>query len=679
MIPMHRIRPFVLILLLCFLSSSIGCRPRLRKQFKTGQQASVLLGGIDFNQTGGELLFNHPKAIATDGTSLAFCDGNNNRVLVWRTLPETSNTPPDLVLGQPDMDSNDAGDGLGQMNWPAGVSLHEGRLLVADTYNHRILVWNTLPTAHGASADFVLEGIQPGDTFPMEPRKDRFVWPWSVWTDGEKLVVTSTACKAEGGIGFGGWVLIWNEFPTSDDQEADILLTADGDAGTPRGITSNGESLIIGDHNASNTDSPMGAWVWKIFPTEEEENPDYFLTDPDSPTIWLQGDFGSDGSLYIMGTTLQIWNQLPESNSDAPDLSIDNSAFGLRGGDCSGVAVAGEQVFVTDYNGNRVLGFLSEITSDSQNPEVVLGAPDLNTDTLMSNDFITNPAIATDGQSLVIGSGYDRALSLWREIPTESGTPPTVRIEEIDSSSDIVIHQGVLVVAGQLRSLKIWMELPFEGEEPDYEFNGEIGSVEYDRISGVALDDHYFYLADGNGQIHVWSELPTSGEEPLFCIELDGTEYDLQSDGNHLVVSSNSSTMIFEVATLAEDSVPQEIAKTEFISGSRAEAQIDGDRFFLVDFAYNRVLFWEHWEDAVAGEEPDAYLGAEDADDIDSGISRSTLFWPKRMAVSGNRLWVGEYKFSGRIVQFETKPRLIRLESADLFSPETFPGKRFDR
>ena len=61
------------------------------QQFETGQEASILLGGIDFNRTGGELLFNHPKAIATDGISLAFCDGNNNRVLVWRALPGTSN------------------------------------------------------------------------------------------------------------------------------------------------------------------------------------------------------------------------------------------------------------------------------------------------------------------------------------------------------------------------------------------------------------------------------------------------------------------------------------------------------------------------------------------------------------------------------------------------------------
>lgn len=200
----------------------------------------------------------------------------------------------------------------------------------------------------------------------------------------------------------------------------------------------------------------MGAWVWKNFPSQDEATPDYFLTDPNGASIWLQGDFDSDGSLYIMGSTLHIWNELPASDSVPPDLSLDKRAFGLRGGDASGVAVAGNYTYLSDYNGNRLLGFTRPITFAQQVPEVVLGAPDLTTDTLLSHHFITNPTVATDGESLVIGSGYDRTLSIWREIPTRSGTPPTVRIDEIDSASDIALHDGVLVVAGKLATLKIW-------------------------------------------------------------------------------------------------------------------------------------------------------------------------------------------------------------------------------
>jgi len=62
-----------------------------------------------------------------------------------------------------------------------------------------------------------------------------------VWTNGEKLVVTSTK---------NGGVLIWNQFPTKDDQSAAILLKGGGRLGSARHVTSDGKSLIVGSHNA---------------------------------------------------------------------------------------------------------------------------------------------------------------------------------------------------------------------------------------------------------------------------------------------------------------------------------------------------------------------------------------------------------------------------------------------
>jgi hypothetical protein len=47
--------------------------------FRTGQNADILLSGIDFNNAGGPLLFNHPMGIATDGKRLLLAD-------TWRRL-----------------------------------------------------------------------------------------------------------------------------------------------------------------------------------------------------------------------------------------------------------------------------------------------------------------------------------------------------------------------------------------------------------------------------------------------------------------------------------------------------------------------------------------------------------------------------------------------------------------
>ncbi|MEM3012477.1 MAG: hypothetical protein QW084_03850, partial [Candidatus Hadarchaeales archaeon] len=99
--------------------------------FHTGQDADLMLSGIDFNNTGGPLLFNHPSGIATDGQRLFLADTFNNRVLIWNTMP-TGNVPPDLVLGQKDFISNDPGPGRDQLNWPFGVATDGTHLVVAD-------------------------------------------------------------------------------------------------------------------------------------------------------------------------------------------------------------------------------------------------------------------------------------------------------------------------------------------------------------------------------------------------------------------------------------------------------------------------------------------------------------------------------------------------------------------
>jgi hypothetical protein len=80
--------------------------------FVTGQEADIMLSGIDFNDTGGPLLFNHPKGIASDGRRLLVSDTYNNRVLIWRSLP-LGNEEPDLVLGQENFITNNPGDDMG--------------------------------------------------------------------------------------------------------------------------------------------------------------------------------------------------------------------------------------------------------------------------------------------------------------------------------------------------------------------------------------------------------------------------------------------------------------------------------------------------------------------------------------------------------------------------------------
>lgn len=105
---------------------------------------------------------NMPTAVAAFGDAgLIIADTWNNRVLVWYRRPEDNQVPADLILGQADPRGHEPNRGLtrasaSSMHWPSAVLVDGGRLYVADAGNRRVLVWRTLPSTHGEPADFAL-------------------------------------------------------------------------------------------------------------------------------------------------------------------------------------------------------------------------------------------------------------------------------------------------------------------------------------------------------------------------------------------------------------------------------------------------------------------------------------------------------------------------------------------
>jgi len=79
---------------------------------------------------------------------------------------------------------------------------------------------------------------------------------------------------------------------------------------------------------------------------------------------------------------------------------------------------------------------------------------------------------------------------------------------------------------------------------------------------------------------------------------------------------------------------------------------INNNQVFISDLNNHRVLIWRDIASALDGLEPDTILGANDLDDTDPDKTKAGLFWPLRLDVDGDRLWVGEYKFSGRVLSY---------------------------
>ena len=624
--------------------------------FHAGQSADLVLSAIGFNDSGGPLLFNRPTGLSTDGTRLVMADTFNNRVLVWNRAP-TGNQAPDLVLGQSNFTSNEPGTSLGGMNWPVSTSTDGTRLVITDTYNNRILIWTTFPTRNGQPADIVLETPAGSDKEQLG-----IEWPWGSWTDGTRLVVTST---------MGGRVLVWNTFPTSDDQPADLTLKGGGRIGTPRQVTSDGLTLMVGDHN-STADGPSspGTFIWSTFPTTANQPYDLFRRDPTDPNgPWLRGAFADDGRLVTMGSTLEVWAGMPSASGESPVLSVkgqqEPDGFDFGWSDFSSVVVVGERVYVTTGR-NTVVGFEGIPDSVYEWPDFVVGGDGILVNTMAENHVLSNPVPATDGTSLFVTSDFDKKLLVWKTIPEDSAAAPdlvyhfcTYRDPSYQGVTscmsqlapwDNALHGDVFAAAGKDRVV-IWEGLPTDGSMPDRDHEGGIGSITFTDLTGVAIDDRYFYLADKQAdRVWIWEGLPDGDDEPVATLVVD-TPTRLSSDGTYLAVNSyaTSSATVYRIDDILQGGSPVVVSGSVNLPQA---ATIAGGHFFVADTDHNQVEVWWSLDDALAGRPSDLVLGAHDRNEMVPELTRNQFFWPGAIAFDGTYLWVGEFKFSGRLLRF---------------------------
>lgn len=162
-----------------------------------------------------------PRGVWLDGERLVVADTGNHRVLIWHGPPSASHVAADVVLGQADFTSEGAqAAGRGPergMRLPTGVLVHEGRLVVADAWNHRLLVWDTVPQRPDAPPDLVIG--QPDAATVAENRGEGcgplgFYWPFGIAVIGGRLCVADTGNRR---------VLAWDGIPEPGEPPSLVL------------------------------------------------------------------------------------------------------------------------------------------------------------------------------------------------------------------------------------------------------------------------------------------------------------------------------------------------------------------------------------------------------------------------------------------------------------------------
>ena len=243
-----------------------------------GAAADFVLGQSDFTSDVSPLDrggLSGPSSIFVQGETMALVDKHHNRLLIYHSLPTTTGAQPDVVIGQGDFTSTDDACTAEVLDRPESVWLTEDKLFVADAGHNRVLVWDGIPTENGAPADLVL-GQATFEACSGGGGANGLNWPSDVWSDGDRVVVVDFSNHR---------VLIWNTFPTTNGQAADVVLgqedmDASGWSHTassfeyPSFLAFNGNQLFVGDCGRR-------VLIWDTLPEENHAPADRVLGSPD--------------------------------------------------------------------------------------------------------------------------------------------------------------------------------------------------------------------------------------------------------------------------------------------------------------------------------------------------------------------------------------------------------------
>ena len=338
--------------------------------------------------------FYAPRGVYLDDNYLVVADSGNHRVLIWHGVPTTDRQPADVVLGQADFTTEGArANGTSTekgLHLPTGVKIIDGKLLVADSWHHRILVWNSVPQMNFEQPDYAIGQANLSEITENrgagKPDAKSFYWCYGFNRVGDWFYVADTGNRR---------VLGWRNLPEAE-QPADIVIGQD----------SFGESL---ENRGGAVSAKSFRWAHDI-----AGNADLLLV-------------ADAGNHRVVG-----WNPLPEADCEA------NIVFGQP-----------------------------DFTSSQEIPYYPQGAQKLR----------FPYSLAVDKDLLAIADTANNRVLLWRGLPKNGD-----------------IFRPADAVAGQI----------------DFEGNGENRwkSVERDTLCwvyGIALHNNKLAVADsGNNRVMIW-------------------------------------------------------------------------------------------------------------------------------------------------------------------------------
>ncbi|MCZ6690906.1 MAG: NHL repeat-containing protein [Planctomycetota bacterium] len=663
----------------------------------------------DFTGASSQGMFD-PLGVYSDGTRLYVADSSNHRVLIWNSIPTANFAPADLVLGQPDKTSNAANRGgspaANSLNTPYRVSGDGTHLYVSDTENHRVLIYNLPITVDGQAAVNVLGQIDMMQSSPNQggmPAANTLNRPRGVYTDGTNIYVADSENHR---------VLIW-AIPggwTDGDPATRVLgqaLMSDGNPNDPSrdydtmdfpyDVHNDGTNTLVADRNNNRV------LLWTMPITADGQAADFVIGQVDGTSgnyLTTQegfseptGVFSTASKIIILeqgNNRVMIYNSIPTADYAPADVVFGQETFAEGSTNhlkltastlpfAMGLDSDGNRLFVSQWDDNRVLGWSSIPDVNNKNADLVFGqvnftdgARNTTPDGLLkSMDVAYDPAgarlfVADTGNNRIVlykepfsvGQTGDAFLGQMDGMSGAAGTSD----RELDRPSSIAWDGSKLWVAdsGNNRILRF---STFATNDPADRFLGQgdfmTGVANHDgtdlvgdrslnypigiAVTGGAVSDALIVADTENNRVLIWNSLPTGDDDPATLV-LGQADFTLGGSPG-----------------LGRAGLNRPV-------GVEAKGTGLSDALYVADGANFRALIWDSIPSAGNhGAPADRLIGQPNflsAAPNDGGVSNRTLFtfrfWcvgPAEVSPGGTtkQLWFPD-TLNNRVLRFDVTP-----------------------
>jgi|GEM_PF-682890 len=448
-------------------------------------EGGLVIGSTEFALNSGVAAgLNAPLAMGVTGGKYYIVDTGNSRIKFYDSEPTIAfPTAPAFVLGQQNtsgmIGSNDVSGS--SMSAPSSVTKCGDKLVVADTANHRVLIWNAMPTASGQSADKVLGQLNMtlalANRGNLAPDGGTLSSPYGVVcyeVGTAKMLFVSDSGNHR--------VLVWNSLDSLQNGQVanqvlgqatafvgtknrtDTVTPAQNSMRQPTGLAISGTKLFIADtsnnrviaYDLPTVDTNLSMESATASLVLGQLN--YSSSASAATTMYAPEGIAANSSSLLVADRAQnrilIYSSVPTAVT-SPDLVIgqpdlatttaNNTGSGAIRNNKSlssprGVSFIGNKVAVTDTSNSRILVFNVVPTGNHVSANLIIGQIDetlaiSNSESSISATQINPLRLFADAQRLIVPDGHRHRVLIWNTFPTSSNQAPDFVLGQEDFTS----------------------------------------------------------------------------------------------------------------------------------------------------------------------------------------------------------------------------------------------------